>query len=154
MKRKVVPTKASPLSMGYRKPAFLSGVASLVKNASQARKPKKIMTTWRRCYRFRKYIIRTMELTAIGVWKSIWSVKVILFTVILTVHKYMNTELGLRPGCPSKKAGIWAWKNPHKVFDNKLKPKFHSRWNQSKMVHGFHLFVPLQIMKYAITALL
>ena len=39
------PTKASPLSMGYRKPAFLSGVASLVKNASQARKPKKIMTT-------------------------------------------------------------------------------------------------------------
>ena len=39
MKRKVVPTKASPLSMGYRKPAFLSGVASLVKNASQARKP-------------------------------------------------------------------------------------------------------------------
>ena len=43
--RKVVPTKASPLSMGYRKPAFLSGVASLVKNASQARKPKKIMTT-------------------------------------------------------------------------------------------------------------
>ena len=35
MKRKVVPTKASPLSMGYRKPAFLSGVASLVKNASQ-----------------------------------------------------------------------------------------------------------------------
>jgi hypothetical protein len=37
MKRKVVPTKASPLSMGYRKPAFLSGVASLVKNASQAK---------------------------------------------------------------------------------------------------------------------
>ena len=37
MKRKVVPTKASPLSMGYRKPAFLSGAASLVKNASQAR---------------------------------------------------------------------------------------------------------------------
>ena len=32
MKRKVVPTKASPLSMGYRKPAFLSGVANLVKN--------------------------------------------------------------------------------------------------------------------------
>ena len=45
MKKKVVPTKASPLRMGYRKPAFLSGVASLVKNASQARKPKKIMTT-------------------------------------------------------------------------------------------------------------
>ena len=38
MKKKVVPTKASPLSMWYRKPAFLSGVASLVKNASQARK--------------------------------------------------------------------------------------------------------------------
>ena len=40
--KKVVPTKASPLSMGYRKPAFLSGVASLVKNACQARKLKKI----------------------------------------------------------------------------------------------------------------
>ena len=40
MKRKVVPTKASPLSMGYRKPAFLSGVASLVKNASQAQHHK------------------------------------------------------------------------------------------------------------------
>ena len=45
MKKKGVPTKASPLSMEYRKPAFLSGVASLVKNASQARKSKKIMTT-------------------------------------------------------------------------------------------------------------
>ena len=45
MKRKVVPTKASPLSMGYRKPAFLSGVASLENNASEARKENKILTT-------------------------------------------------------------------------------------------------------------
>lgn len=37
--------KSITAEYGYRKPAFLSGVASLVKNASQARKPKKIMTT-------------------------------------------------------------------------------------------------------------
>ena len=43
--RKDEPTKASLRNTAYPKPAFLSGVASLVKNASQARKPKKIMTT-------------------------------------------------------------------------------------------------------------
>ena len=45
MKRKVVPTKASPLSMGYRKPAFLSGVASFVNIAGEDLNLKKIMTT-------------------------------------------------------------------------------------------------------------
>ena len=37
--------KSITAEYGVSKPAFLSGVASLVKNASQARKPKKIMTT-------------------------------------------------------------------------------------------------------------
>lgn len=51
MKRKVAPTKASPLSMGYRKPAFLSGVASqqfIGKSATVAVDPENgtITTTW------------------------------------------------------------------------------------------------------------
>ena len=54
MKRKVVPTKASPLSMGYRKPAFLSGVASLVKNSQQARKPKKINDNMKEMLRLKR----------------------------------------------------------------------------------------------------
>jgi len=44
MRKKDEPTKASPQSMGYPKPASLSGAANLAKNARQTRKPKKIMT--------------------------------------------------------------------------------------------------------------
>ena len=40
-----------------------------------------------------------------------------------TVHKYMNTELGLRSVVRPKKPG-YEHGNPHKVFDNKLKQNF------------------------------
>jgi transposase InsO family protein len=40
-----------------------------------------------------------------------------------TVHKYMNTELGLRSVVHPKKPGYEHGK-PHKVFDNKLKQNF------------------------------
>ena len=39
-----------------------------------------------------------------------------------TVHKYMNTELGLRSIVRPKKPGYEHGK-PHKVFENKLKRK-------------------------------
>ena len=40
-----------------------------------------------------------------------------------TVHKYMNTALGLRSVVRPKKPGYEHGK-PHKVFDNKLKQNF------------------------------
>ena len=40
-----------------------------------------------------------------------------------TVHKYMNTELGLRSIVRPKKPGYEHGK-PHKVFENKLKQDF------------------------------
>jgi hypothetical protein len=44
MRKKDEPTKASPQSMVYPKPASPNGAANSAKNARQAFKPKKIMT--------------------------------------------------------------------------------------------------------------
>ena len=68
-----------------------------------------------------------------------------------TVHKYMNTELGLRSVVRPKKPG-YEHGNPHKVFDNKLKQNFTA--DEIENGARISLICSLQIMKYAITALL
>ena len=40
-----------------------------------------------------------------------------------TIHKYMNTELGLRSIVRPKKPG-YAYAKPHKVFENRLNRHF------------------------------
>ena len=59
----------------------------------------------------------------------------------ITIHKYMNQEMGLyaivRPKKPEYIHG-----KPHKVFENKLAQKFHSIRISIKMVHRFYLPVP------------
>ena len=42
-----------------------------------------------------------------------------------TIHKYMNTQLGLRSIVRPKKPGYEHGK-PHKVFENKLHQDFHA----------------------------
>ena len=69
-----------------------------------------------------------------------------------TVHKYMNTELGLRSVVRPKKPG-YEHGNPHKVFDNKLKQNFTAD-EINRNGARISLICSLQIMKYAITALL
>ena len=78
-------------------------------------------------HRFRKYIIRTMELTAIGVWKFIWSV--------------------VRPKKPGYEHG-----NPHKVFDNKLKQNFTADEINRKWCTDFtYLFLANHEVRYNCT---
>lgn len=69
-----------------------------------------------------------------------------------TVHKYMNTELGLRSVVRPKKPG-YEHGNPHKVFDNKLKQNFTAD-EINRNGARISPICSLQIMKYAITALL
>ena len=68
-------------------------------------------------------ITPTMELTAIGGSMKVYPERRGYSYSATTVHKYMNTELGLRsivrPGKPEYEHG-----KPHKVFDNKLNQDF------------------------------
>ena len=65
-----------------------------------------------------------------------------------TVHKYMNTELGLRSVVRPKKPG-YEHGNPHKVFDNKLKQNFTADEINRKWCTDFtYLFLANHEVRY------
>ena len=101
-------------------------------------------------HRFRKYIIRTMELTAIGVWKSIWSVKVILTVIPPFINIWTQSLVSVRLSVP-KKPG-YEHGNPHKVFDNKLKQNFTADEINRKWCTDFtYLFLANHEVRYNCT---
>ena len=58
-----------------------------------------------------------------------------------TIHKYMNTELGLHSIVRPKKPGTKPGK-PHKIFDNKLNQDFHADIPNQKWCTDFtYLFL-------------
>jgi transposase InsO family protein len=68
-----------------------------------------------------------------------------------TVHKYMNTELGLRSVVRPKKPG-YEHGNPHKVFDNKLKQNFTADEINRKWCTDFtYLFLANHEVRYNCT---
>ena len=68
-----------------------------------------------------------------------------------TVHKYMNTELGLRSVVHPKKPGYEHGK-PHKVFDNKLKQNFTADEINRKWCTDFtYLFLANHEVRYNCT---
>ena len=68
-----------------------------------------------------------------------------------TVHKYMNTELGLRSVVRPKKPG-YEHGNPHKVFDNKLKKNFTADEINRKWCTDFtYLFLANHEVRYNCT---
>ena len=70
-----------------------------------------------------------------------------------TVHKYMNTELGLRSVVRPKKPG-YEHGNPHKVFDNKLKQNFTADEINRKWCTDFtYLFLSNHEVRYNCTIL-
>lgn len=100
-------------------------------------------------HRFRKYIIRTMELTAIGVWKSIWSVKVILTVIPPFINIWTQSLVSVRLSV--KKPG-YEHGNPHKVFDNKLKQNFTADEINRKWCTDFtYLFLANHEVRYNCT---
>lgn len=100
-------------------------------------------------HRFRKYIIRTMELTAIGVWKSIWSVKVILTVIPPFINIWTQSLVSVRLSV--QKPG-YEHGNPHKVFDNKLKQNFTADEINRKWCTDFtYLFLANHEVRYNCT---
>lgn len=66
----------------------------------------------------------------------------------LTVHKYMNTEMGLHSLVRPKKPGCRRGK-PHKVFKNKLQRKFSAdRMNQKWCTDFTYLFLKNGEVRY------
>ena len=70
-----------------------------------------------------------------------------------TIHKYMNTEMGLRSIVRPKKPGARPGK-PHKVFDNRLKQKFSAERANCKWCTDFtYLFLKNGEVRYNCTIL-
>ena len=68
-----------------------------------------------------------------------------------TIHKYMNTQLGLRSIVRPKKPGYEHVK-PHKVFENKLKQDFHAdKINQKWCTDFTYLFLENHEVRYNCT---
>ena len=68
-----------------------------------------------------------------------------------TIHKYMNTQLGLRSIVRPKKPGAKPGK-PHKVFENKLKQDFHADKPNQKWCTDFtYLFLKNGDVRYNCT---
>ena len=69
-----------------------------------------------------------------------------------TIHKYMNTQMGLRSIVrPPKKTGTKPGK-PHKIFKNKLKQDFHAdRPNQKWCTDFTYLFLKNGDVRYNCT---
>ena len=66
----------------------------------------------------------------------------------LTIHKYMNTELGLRSIVRPKKPGYEHGK-PHKVFENRLNQDFHADGINQKWCTDFtYLFLENHDVRY------
>ena len=69
----------------------------------------------------------------------------------LTIHKYMNTELGLRSIVRPKKPGYEHGK-PHKAFENRLKQDFHADGINQKWCTDFtYLFLGNHDVRYNCT---
>ena len=65
-----------------------------------------------------------------------------------TVHKYMNTEMGLYSLVRPKKPGYWRGK-PHKIFENRLHQEFHAdRANQKWCTDFTYLFLKNGEVRY------
>jgi len=70
-----------------------------------------------------------------------------------TIHKYMNTQLGLRSIVRPKKPG-YEHRKPHKVFENKLKQDFHAdKVNQKWCTDFTYLFLANHEVRYNCTIL-
>ena len=68
-----------------------------------------------------------------------------------TIHKYMNTQMGLRSIVRPKKPGTKPGK-PHKVFENKLKQDFHADKPNQKWCTDFtYLFLKNGEVRYNCT---
>ena len=68
-----------------------------------------------------------------------------------TIHKYMNTQMGLRSIVRPKKPGVKPGK-PHKVFENKLKQDFHADKPNQKWCTDFtYLFLRNGDVRYNCT---
>ena len=68
-----------------------------------------------------------------------------------TIHKYMNTEMGLHSIVHPKKTGTKPWK-PHKIFENKLKQDFHADKPNQKWCTDFtYLFLKNGEVRYNCT---
>ena len=77
--------------------------------------------------------------------------KYYLLRTFLLVHKYMNTELGLRSIVRPKKPEYEHGK-PHKVFDNKLKQDFNADEINRKWCTDFtYLFLSNHAVRYNCT---
>ena len=69
----------------------------------------------------------------------------------VTIHKYMNTQMGLRSIVRPKKPGAKPGK-PHKVFENKLKQDFHADKPNEKWCTDFtYLFLKNGEVRYNYT---
>ena len=69
----------------------------------------------------------------------------------LTIHKYMNTELGLRSIVRPKKPG-YEHSKPHKVFENRLNQDFHADGiNQKWCTYFTYLFLENRDVRYNCT---
>ena len=102
--------------------------------------------------RFRKSIISTMVLMVTGACKSYLERRGYSYSTA-TVHKYMNTELGLhsivRPKKPEYEHG-----KPHKIFDNKLNQDFTADEINRKWCTDFtYLFLSNHEVRYNCTIL-
>ncbi len=65
-----------------------------------------------------------------------------------TVHKYMNTEMGLYSLVRPKKPGYWRGK-PHKIFENRLHQEFHAdRANRKWCTDFTYLFLKNGEVRY------
>ena len=68
-----------------------------------------------------------------------------------TIHKYMNTQMGLRSIVRPKKPGAKPGK-PHKVFENKLRQDFHADKPNQKWCTDFtYLFLKNGDVRYNCT---
>ena len=102
-------------------------------------------------HRFRKYIIRTMELTAIGVWKSIWSVKVILTVIPPFINIWTQSLVSVRLSVQKSRDMSMETRIKYSIISwSKISQQMKSIENGARI----SLICSLQIMKYAITALL
>ena len=72
---------------------------------------------------------------------------------MMTIRKYMNTQMGLRSIVRPRKPKIKPGK-PHKVFEDQLKQKFHADRPNQKWCTGFtYLFLKNGDVRYNCTVL-
>ena len=138
---KDAPAKALLRNTAYPKPVFLHGAVNSAKNAKL--KPSQTQEIYHVHNGVDGYRSMKVYLERKGYFYS-----------AVTVHKYMNTELGLRSIVRPKKPEYEHGK-PHKVFDNKLNQNFYADEINRKWCTDFtYLFLANHEVRYNCTIIL